>query len=134
MLTPADEFLRVILLFQRLFSKPVFRHVKLLLAGAVLSPGKRTVSAVLRIVGLKAEKNFHKYHRVLSLVEWSALEAGRILLKMLLACFLPVGEIIIGIDETLERRWAKRLSRGGFIGTVYAVAGLILSKAVDSGG
>ncbi len=80
MLTLPNEFLRVIIPFQRLFSKPVFRHVQLLLAGAVLAPAKRTISSVLRIVGLKEEKRFHKYHRVLSLVEWSALEAGRILL------------------------------------------------------
>jgi len=113
MLTPSDEFVRVIIPFQRLFSKPVFRHVQLLLAGAVLAPGKRTVSAVLRILGQKAEKNFHKYHRVLSLVEWSALEAARILLKLLLACFLPVGPVIVGIDETLERRWGRRIAQRG---------------------
>ena len=113
MLTPADEFVRVIIPFQKLFSKSVFRHVQLLLAGAVLAPSKRTVSAVLRIVGLKEEKNFHKYHRVLSLVEWSALEAARILLKLLLACFLPVGPVLIGIDETLERRWGQKIAQRG---------------------
>ncbi len=113
MLTPAAEFLRVIIAFQKLFSKPVFGHVQLLLAGAVLAPGKRTVSAVLRIVGLREEKNFHKYHRVLSLVEWSALEAARILLELLLACFLPVGPVIVGIDETLERRWGRKIAQRG---------------------
>ncbi len=113
MITPADEFVRVIIPFQRLFSKPVFRHVQLLLMGAVLAPGKRTVSAVLRILGLKEEKNFHKYHRVLSLVEWRALEAARILLKLLLACFLPAGPVIVGIDETLERRWGRRIAQRG---------------------
>jgi hypothetical protein len=64
-------------------------------------------------VGLKEEKNFHKYHRVLSLVEWSALEAARILLKLLLACFLPVGPVLIGIDETLERRWGQKIAQRG---------------------
>jgi hypothetical protein len=113
MFTPADEFLKGIIPFQRLFSKPVFNHVQLLLAGAVLAPGKRTVSAVLPILGLKEEKNFHKYHRMLSLVEWSALKAAHILLKLLLAYFLPVGEVIIGIDETLERRWGRRIAQRG---------------------
>jgi hypothetical protein len=113
MITPAAEFVRVIIPFQKLFSKPVFRHVQLLVMGAVLAPGKRTVSAVLRIVGLKAEKNFHKYHRVLSLVEWSALEAARIVLKLLLGCFLPAGPVIVGIDETLERRWGRMIAQRG---------------------
>lgn len=107
------EFLAVILAFQALFSKRVFAHVKLLLAGAMLAPGKRTVSSVLRIMGLSEEKRFHKYHRVLSLVEWSALAAARILLLLLLACFLPVGEVIVGIDETLERRWGKMIKQRG---------------------
>ena len=113
MITPAAEFLRVIIPFRRLFSKPVFGHVQLLLMGAVLAPGKRTVSAVLRILGLKEEKRFHKYHRVLSLVEWSALEAARILLKLLLACFLPAGPVVVGIDETLERRWGRMIAQRG---------------------
>jgi hypothetical protein len=79
----------------------------------VLTPAKRTISAVLRIVGLKDEKRFHKYHRVLSLVEWSALEAARILLKLRLACFLPAGPVIVGIDETLERRWGRQIAQRG---------------------
>lgn len=107
------EFLAVILPFQELFSKSVFRHVQVLIGGAIQAPGKRTVSSVLSIMGLGEEKRFHKYHRVLSLVEWSALAASRILLRLLLACFLPVGEIIIGIDETLERRWGKMIKQRG---------------------
>ncbi len=107
------EFLAVILPFQELFSKPVFAHVKVLASGAILAPGKRTISSVLQIMGLREEKRFHKYHRVLSLVEWSALGASRILLLLLLACFLPAGEIIVGIDETLERRWGKMIKQRG---------------------
>ncbi len=113
MITPADESVRVIIPFQSLFSKPVFRHVQLLLMGAILAPGKRTVSAVLRILGMRDEKRFHKYHRVVSLVEWRALEAARIVLKLLLACFLPAGPVTIGIDETLERRWGRRIAQRG---------------------
>jgi hypothetical protein len=64
-------------------------------------------------VGLREEKKFHKYHRVLSLVEWSALEAARILLELLLACFLPAGPVIVGIDETLERRWGRKIAQRG---------------------
>jgi hypothetical protein len=133
MIIPADEFVRVIIPFEKLFSKSVFRHVQLLL-GAVLARGKRTVSAVLRILRLKAEKHFHKYRRVLSLVEWRALEAARILLKLLLACFLPIGPAIVGIDETLERRWASGLPKGASLETVSAAAALILSRVANSGG
>jgi hypothetical protein len=50
---------------------------------------------------------------VLSLVEWSALEATHILLELLLACFLPVGPVVVGIDETLERRWGGKIAQRG---------------------
>jgi len=78
--TYPEEFLSVIIPFEKLFSeklfsKPVFKHVKLMLAAAILAPGKRRVSALLRIVGLSREKNFHKYHRVLSLSCWSAQQS-----------------------------------------------------------
>ena len=48
MLTLPTEFLRVIAVFAPVFSKPVWQHVKVLLTGAVLAPGRRTVTTVLR--------------------------------------------------------------------------------------
>lgn len=111
--TYPEEFLRVIIPFGKLFSKSVFRHVKLMLTGTILAPGKRTVSALLRIVGLSGEKNFHKYHRVLSLSSWSAHKASLLLLKQLLSCFLPKGPVIVGIDETLERGWGSKIAQRG---------------------
>ncbi len=113
MTTYPEEFLRVIIPFAKLFSKPVFRHMKLMLAGAILAPGKRTVSALLRIVGLSGEKNFHKYHRVLSLACWSAHKASLVLLTQLMTCLLPTGPLIVGIDETLERRWGSKIAQRG---------------------
>jgi hypothetical protein len=113
MSTYPEEFLGVIIPFQELFSKPVFRHVKLMLAGAILAPGKRTISALLRIVGLNGEKNFHKYHRVLSLSTWSARKASLVLLEQLLSYLLPTGPVVVGIDETLERRWGSKIAQRG---------------------
>ena len=70
--------------FAPLFSKGVWQHAKVLLAGAILAPGRRTVSAALRAMGLDSEKRFHRYHRVLSRARWSSLQASRILLGLLL--------------------------------------------------
>jgi hypothetical protein len=114
MLSYRDEFfLGLIIRYATLFSKPVFAHVKLLLVGAILAPGKRTVSAVLRIMGLSNEQQYHKYHRVLSLSKWSCLKGARILLHQLLDCFLGDGPVVIGIDETLERRWGSKIRKRG---------------------
>ena len=50
--------------FVPLFSGRVWPHVQLLLAGAILAPGKRTVSAALRVTGLGQIEHFQRYHRV----------------------------------------------------------------------
>src|SRR5690606_27929072 len=64
-------------------------------------------------MGLSQEKNFPKYHRVLSLSKWSARKAACILLGQLLSCFVPCGPVVLGIDETLERRWGQKIAARG---------------------
>jgi hypothetical protein len=59
-------FTRVMGLFAPVFSRPVWPHVKVLLTGAVLAPGTRTVTAMLQIMGLSAASDCPTYHRVLN--------------------------------------------------------------------
>jgi hypothetical protein len=68
--------------FAPLFSKRVWQHAQLLLVGAILAPGRRTVSSALRAMGLDRYERFHRYQRVLSRARWSSLEASRILLGL----------------------------------------------------
>jgi hypothetical protein len=113
MLTWPIEFISVIVTFMPLFSKPVWEHVKVLLAGAILAPGNRTVTAALRVMGLSQEKNFQTYHRVLNRAVWSALAGSRLLLKLLLAIFVPSGVVVCGLNDTIERRRGKRIKAKG---------------------
>ena len=99
--------------FTPLFSERVWQHAQVLLAGAILGPGERTVSSALRVMGLGHEKRFHRYHRVLSRAAWSGREASRVLLGLLIRAFCPHGPLLLGIDETLERRWGKRIAARG---------------------
>ena len=99
--------------FAPLFSKRVWCHVQVLLGGAILAPGIRTVTAILRVLGLSQVKAFHRYHRVLNRAVWSGLAVSRVLLGLLVATFVPTGPIIVGIDETLERRWGKTIAAKG---------------------
>src|SRR4051794_26781473 len=105
--------IRVLAPFAPLFSERVFQHVQVLLAGAILAPGKRTVSSALRVMGLDGEKPFHRYHRVLSRANWSSREASRLLLKSLVEAFVPDGPLVVGVDETLERRRGKKIAAKG---------------------
>jgi hypothetical protein len=96
------------------FSERVWQHVHVLLAGAILAPGKRTVSSALRAMGLDQQKRFHCYHRVLSRAVWSSREASRILLELLVEAFVPEGApLVVGVDETLERRRGKKIAAKG---------------------
>jgi hypothetical protein len=99
--------------FAPLFSKRVWAHVHVLLAGAILAPAQRTVTAALRVVGLGASPHFQRYHRVLNRASWSALAASRVLLRLLVATFLPNGPLVVGVDETLERRMGAQIAAKG---------------------
>lgn len=107
------KIIQILLPFAPLFSERVFQHAQILLAGAILAPGKRTVGSALRAVGLDQQRCFHRYHRVLSRAVWSGREASRVLLEALVETFVPNGPLILGIDETLERRQGKKISAKG---------------------
>jgi hypothetical protein len=96
-----------------LFSKRVWPLALLLGIGAILAPGKRTVTSVLRIMGLSQEKHFQNYHRVLNRSSWSNLGLSVILFGQLLKTFLPSGPVVLGIDETIERRRGEKIRAKG---------------------
>jgi DDE superfamily endonuclease len=108
------EMVRILAPFAPLFSKRVFEHVQVLLMGTVLAPGKRTVSSALKAMGLDQQKQFHRYHRVLSRAKWSSMEVSRVLLELLVEAFVPEGgPLVVGVDETLERRQGKKIAAKG---------------------
>ena len=111
--TLPKSMIQVLAPFAPLFSKSVFEHVQLLLVGAILAPGKRTVASALRAVSLEDERRFCRYHRVLNRAVWSSREASRVLLGLLVEAFVPEGPLVLGIDETLERRRGKKISAKG---------------------
>jgi hypothetical protein len=99
--------------FAQLFSKRIWGRVQVLLAGAILSPAERTVTAALRAVGLSQEKHFQNYHRVLNRAVWSSVEASRILLMLLVGTFALFGPIVFGLDDTIERRRGENIKAKG---------------------
>ncbi|MDQ3064215.1 MAG: transposase [Acidobacteriota bacterium] len=105
--------MKFVIAFAPLFSKPVFNRVKVLVTGAILSPASRTVTNALRVMGLSQEKHFQNYHRVLNRAEWSCLKGSKILLNLLIKAFGTGGEIVIGFDDTVERRRGKQIKAKG---------------------
>jgi hypothetical protein len=107
------ELLPLIVEFQPLFSKSVWEHAQTLLVGAVLAIGKRTVTACLRVMGKSEDKHFQNYHRVLNRARWPALTASRLLLRLLVTTFALTGELVFGLDDTIERRRGAKIKAKG---------------------
>jgi hypothetical protein len=114
MLTLPAEMIALLAAFQPEFSKPVWLLAQVLLVGAILAPHKRTVTSVLRAMGLSEDRQFGKYHRVLNRDQWSGLRLSRILLGLLVTTFVAAGlPVVIGVDETIERRWGPKIIERG---------------------
>ena len=114
MLTPPTEIMVVLGCFAQVFSERTWDWVQVLVIGAILAPGKRTVTSVLTVVGLSQEKQYQRYHRVLNRAKWSGLQTSRILLGLLVSVFVATGgTVILGADETLERRKGKQIKAKG---------------------
>src|SRR6266496_6181513 len=108
------EIVRVLRVFEDVFSERVWDWVQVLVVGAILAPGQRTVAAVLRVMGLSDERQFQNYHRVLNRARWSSREVSRRLLRPLVEVFVPAdAPIIVGLDETIERRRGAKIAAKG---------------------
>ena len=93
--------------FMPLFRTPTWVKAQILLVGSILAPGKRTVTAALRVMGLADQEDFAKYHHVLNRAVWSALSVGQMLLRVLLD-YLDDGE---GVLVSSHRTPSKRLGQ-----------------------
>ena len=108
------SIIRLLEPFGTIFQAKTWEKAQLLLVGAILSPGKRTVTSALRVMGLSRDGNFARYHHVLNRARWSSLQLSRTLLFLLLRHLdSGIGPLVFGIDETIERRRGKRISAKG---------------------
>jgi DDE superfamily endonuclease len=104
-----DAIIQVFAPFAPLFSDRVWLHAQVLLLGAMLAPGARTVTTALRVMGLARERHFTNDHRVLTRATWSARQGRQILLGLLMALLVPPGAtVVFGADDTLERRSGRK--------------------------
>ena len=109
-----ETIITVLRHFELTFSERVWEWAKILLIGAILAPGKRTVTAALRVMGLSNEAQFQNYHRVLNRDTWSSRNLSRLLLHLLVRTFLPVGApVVIGLDDHIERRRGAKIAAKG---------------------
>jgi DDE superfamily endonuclease len=118
MLALPSRFAAIILTFAPVFvQRRTWRHAEVLLIGAILAPGQRTVASILRITGritgLVRERRFVNYHRILNRAVWDPRTASRLLVGLLVTAFVPAGPVVLGVDDTIERRRGKRIAAKG---------------------
>jgi len=109
MFTPPAEVEAVLAAFSSLFTRPSWRRAQALLCGALLAPANNTITGALRALGVAGNPDFQSYHRLLNRVRWSAREAAGVLLRLLVAAFAPTGPVLLGLDESVERRRGARI-------------------------
>src|ERR687897_2305907 len=95
------------------FTAAAWRHVLVLVSGSLLAPGRRTVAAALRVTGLGQAAGFAVYHRLLSHGHWCSRALAHRLLLLLVTAFVPDGPVVVGLDDTIERRWGARIAARG---------------------
>jgi hypothetical protein len=106
-----ETIILIVASFAPLFSHRVWLHAEVLLVGAMLAPGARTVTAALRAMGWAAECHCTTYHRVLNRATWSARQGSRILLGLLLTLLGPPGAtLVLGADDTIARRGGRKIT------------------------
>jgi hypothetical protein len=110
MFTPPAEVSAVLAAFAPLFTEPSWLRAQALLCGALLAPANHTLTAALRALGLAGAPGFQNYHRLLNRARWSARQAAQVLLKRLVEAFVPEGPVILGLDDTIERRRGRKLT------------------------
>ena len=104
----------LLLPFEHLFDRRTWRKAELLVVGAILSPGKRTVSSALSILGIGQNGDFAIFHQVLNRARWRPLQLSRVLLLLVVGRLGASNEpLVFGIDETVERRWGPKIAAKG---------------------
>ena len=128
--SPSAEIIQLLNTFALAMSVRTFAKSLVLIYGAILAPGARTVSAALRVMGLGELETFVSYHRVLNRDQWSPWLMSQLLLSLLIRLFVPEGAaLVLLIDETLERRWGRQIKyRGRFYDAVRSKAGQIVTS------
>lgn len=109
-----DPIIQVLLNFRPAFTRPTWDKALVMVVGTILARGRRTVTAALKQMGLHNYADFTLFHQVLNRASWSCLGLSCLLLQLLVNTFVGAGgtaEIVI--DETLERRWGRKISKRG---------------------
>jgi hypothetical protein len=91
------------------FTQPTAARFTTLLAGTLLTTGRRTVANILRTLRHLAPGHRTTYQRLLSRAPWSTLELGCALAAFILRHLIPTGPVTLVGDDTVDGHKGKHV-------------------------
>lgn len=104
------SLMAVLSLFSACFTGPTFRTFCALVAGLAAQTGRRTICGMIVGAGLSGLVRHERFHRFFSAAKWCPDELGLTMARLVTGHLLPPGaEIVVLIDDTLLKRWGKKI-------------------------
>ena len=95
--------------FSVAFTRPTFPRIVPLAVGAILTMGRRTVTAVLRTTGRPAPGHSRTHHRVFSRAAWLLWPLGKVIAAAILDLILPDEPVLVPMDDTTAQHRGKKV-------------------------
>jgi hypothetical protein len=95
------------------FTAPGFAVFTDLLAGWVLTPGRRTITRMLSVADPQGRRAHDAYHRFVRVGRWSMTALWRVLAVHAVAVFAPAGTVILDCDDTVYKKTGRQVTGTG---------------------
>jgi hypothetical protein len=101
--------------FQDCFTAPSLRHFTVLMTGWVLTVGVHTISNVMLTVQAHTFEHFASLYRFFSRAKWNQDQVAAVVFMAMVQTFFPnASELILVIDDTLNRRRGPKICGAGY--------------------
>ena len=101
--------------FRPCFTAPVWNRILVLVAGAVLAPVQAAPS--LRCCASWGWRMSRVSVAIIEVLSdracWDGRAVARRLLLYIIERLVPNGDVVVGVDDTIERRWGARINARG---------------------
>jgi hypothetical protein len=95
------------------FGAPGFAIFQAILAGWVLTPGRRTITAMICAADPEGNRAHDAYHRFVRAARWSSSALWKVLVVHMVAVLAPVGTLVLDCDDTLYKKSGRKVDRAG---------------------
>jgi hypothetical protein len=95
------------------FTAPSFTLFTDLLAGWVLTPGRRTITRMLTVADPQGHRAHDAYHRFIRAGRWDMAALWRVLAVHAIERFYPDGAVLLDCDDTVYKKTGRKVNGAG---------------------